>query len=256
MTKALDSHDTDVAATRGVPSLVWRAGQERRFQLIRRWADLDGARVLVDGCGVGMYVRAIRARTPHVFGLDIECERVSEARQGVPDAHLHAAASERLPYRDGSLDVVLSHEVMEHVDDDRQMLVEAFRVLRDGGRLVLFCPNRLYPFETHGHYWRGQYHFGNTPFINWLPNHWRDQLAPHVKAYTSRDLGRLLEGIPARVVYHTRIYPGFDNVVASRPSLGRWLRRAMHALERTPLRAFGLSHFLVAAKMVSESAGG
>jgi len=249
MTTEPASHDTEIAATRGVPSLVWRAGQERRMEMIRRWVDLDDSRVLVDGCGVGMYVRAIREHTPHVFGLDIEAARVSETRDGVRDANLQVAVSERLPYSDGSFDVVLSHEVMEHVDDDRQMLVEVFRVLRNDGRLILFCPNRLYPFETHGHYWHGRYHFGNTPLINWLPNRWRNRLAPHVKAYTGRDLRGLLADIPVRVVFHTQVYPGFDNVVASRPAVGRWLRRVMHALERTPLRVFGLSHFLVVEKV-------
>ena len=246
--------DKDIAATRGVPSLVWRAGQERRLGMMRCWASLDDARVLVDGCGVGMYVRALRDFTLHVYGLDIEPERVAEAQVAVPDAALQVAAGERLPYADGSLDVVLSHEVIEHVDDDQQALVEALRVLRPGGRLLLFCPNRLYPFETHGHYWRGSYHFGNTPLINWLPNRWRNRLAPHVRAYTRQDLKRLLAGLPARFVHYTRIYPGFDNIVARRPVLGCWLRRITYALERTPLRAFALSHFLVVEKTGSRQA--
>ncbi|PKO21174.1 MAG: hypothetical protein CVU38_16135 [Chloroflexi bacterium HGW-Chloroflexi-1] len=41
----------------------------------------------------------------------------------------------------------------------------------------------------------------------------------------------------------------FDNVVASRPALGRLLRRVLYALEHTPLQAFGLSHFLVLEKV-------
>ena len=45
---------------RGVPSLVWRAGQDRRLDMVRQWAALDGARALVDGCGIGMYVRALQ----------------------------------------------------------------------------------------------------------------------------------------------------------------------------------------------------
>ncbi|MDH7484898.1 MAG: class I SAM-dependent methyltransferase [Anaerolineae bacterium] len=246
----------DVAAARGVPSLVWRAGQERRLGMMQHWAQLAGARILVDGCGVGMYVRALRQFTPHVWGLDIEAERVAEAQAAVPDARLQVADGEALPYADDSFDVVLSHEVIEHVGDDRQVLAEMLRVLRPGGRLLLFCPNRLYPFETHGHYWRGRYHFGNTPLINWLPGCWRDRLAPHVRAYTRRDLRRLLAGLPARLVQHTQIYPGFDNIVARWPTLGRWLRRVIYALERTPLRAFGLSHFLVVEKMDEEPRSG
>ena len=125
---------------------------------------------------------------------------------------------------------------------------EMVRMLRPGGRAIVFCPNRWYPFETHGHFWRGQYHFGNTPLINYLPNPIRDRLAPHVRAYTGRGLQSLYAGLPARVVVHTQIYPGYDNVTARRPALGRMLRAVTYAFERTPLSAFGLSHFLVLEK--------
>jgi hypothetical protein len=113
---------------------------------------------------------------------------------------------------------------------------------------LLYCPNRLYPFETHGHYWRGRYHFGNTPLINWLPGSVRNRLAPHVRAYTGAELRGLFAGQPVRLIHHSIVYPGFDNVVASRPAAGRVLRRFLYALEHTPLQAFGISHFLVLEK--------
>jgi hypothetical protein len=122
------------------------------------------------------------------------------------------------------------------------------RVIRPGGRAVLFAPNRLYPFETHGHYWRGRYRFGNTPLINYLPNTLRDGLAPHVRAYSARHLLRLFVGQPVRVVCISQIYPGYDNIVYRFPTLGVWLRRITYALEETPLKVFGLSHLLVVEK--------
>ena len=77
------------AALRGVPSLVWRAGQDRRLSLIRQWSPLDGAKALVDGCGIGMYVRALPQAGAEVWGLDIEHEHAIEAvRQCVRLGHL------------------------------------------------------------------------------------------------------------------------------------------------------------------------
>jgi hypothetical protein len=54
----------------------------------------------------------------------------------------------------------------------------------------------MHPFETHGIYWRGKYHFGNIPLVNYLPRKWRDRLAPHVRVYSKRDLEKLFAGLP------------------------------------------------------------
>jgi len=238
------------ADERGVPSLVWRAGQNRRLQMIQAAFPLtESSRVLVNGCGIGMYVKALRQFTPHVVGLDIEFDRVAESASHSP--LVNVGAGEYLPYADNQFDLVLSHEVIEHVQDDKLCLAEMVRVLKVGGRAVIFCPNRLYPFETHGHYWRGEYHFGNTPFINYLPDHWRNKLAPHVRAYTRADLRHLLEGLSVNIINHTQIYPGYDNIVARRPRLGKILRQVTYTLEQTPLRMFGLSHLLVVEKIVT-----
>lgn len=237
------------ADERGVPSLVWRAGQDRRLAMIKEAAGQGlspQSWILVDGCGIGMYVRAFRTFTPNVVGLDIEPERVADSRTHSP--LVNVAAGEFLPYPDHHFDLILSHEVIEHVQDDALAVAEMVRVLKPGGRVVIFCPNRLYPFETHGHYRRGQYHFGNTPLINYLPNALRNRLAPHVRAYTGNGLKQLVDGLPVTIISHTQIYPGYDNVVARHPKLGRMLRRMTYAFEKTPLRKFGLSHLLVLEK--------
>ena len=234
------------AAQRGHPSYVWRAGQERRFRMVRRWTELDQGRVLDVGCGVGIYTQAFLRETPQVFGVEIEHARALEARERA--AGIVQAPGEWLPFADGAFDLVFSHEVLEHVADDRACAREMVRVTRPGGRLVVFVPNRLYPFETHGIFWRGRYHFGNVPLVNWLPAPLRDRLAPLVRAYTGRTLRRLFRSLPVRVVHHTQIFPGYDKIVARAPALGSTLRRLTYGLERTPLRGFGLSHFLVVEK--------
>jgi SAM-dependent methyltransferase len=228
--------------------------------MVRRWVNLPGQRVLDVGCGVGMYTAAFLRETPCVFGVEVERERALEARERA--AGMVQAPGERLPFPDATFDVVFSHEVLEHVADDRACMVEMVRVTRrpetdvppgaegrPGGRILVFVPNRLYPFETHGVFWRGRYRFGNVPLVNWLPTPLRNRLAPHVRAYTAGALRRLFDGLPVRVVHHTVVFPGYDNILARTPSLGRALRAVTYALERTPLRAFGLSHMLVAERV-------
>jgi hypothetical protein len=54
--------------------------------------------------------------------------------------------------------------------------------------------------------------------------------------------------LPVQVVTHTQIFPGYDKVVRRRPALGKLFRQATYFFEHTPLRIFGLSHFLVVEK--------
>ena len=235
------------AALRGEPSRVWRDGQERRLRLIRAAAPmLDRGRVLVNGCGYGLYAYKLSRWAASVHGLDIELDRLSHpiARIELPVC----SAGEYLPYPDSIFDLVLSQEVLEHVTDDAAAVGEIVRVLRVGGRGIFFVPNRWYPVETHGAYWGHQYHFGNIPMLNYLPNNLRNRFAPHVRAYTRRGLYRLLDALPVKVISHSVIYGGYDNVIARFGHAGRLLRAWLHFLERTPLSWLGLSHFLVVEK--------
>ena len=236
------------AALRGEPSYVWRDGQQRRLEMILAAAGPRIQGTLLDnGCGVGMYVQHLQASGGRVLGLEYEFERLQQARQH--SELLACAAGENLPYPADSFDLVLSHEVLEHVADDRQALLEIVRCLKPGGRLVLFVPNRGYPFETHGIYWRGKYHFGNMPLVNYLPRSWRDRLAPHVRVYSKRDLVRLFDDLPVKMVKQIFLFGAYDNIIARIGGLGKVLRWILQAFEKTPLRSLGLSHFWVVEKV-------
>lgn len=210
-------------------------------------------RILVDGCGIGTYVEKLNAPGIRTTGLDIEVDRVREARQNsLSDPHpptYLGGAGEALPFPTDCFDLILSHEVLEHVQDDRAAVREIVRTLRPGGRLALFCPNHGYPYETHGIYWQGEYHFGNIPLVNYLPRAWRNRLAPHVRVYSRRDLENLFAGLPVRYIKRTVVFGAYDNIIRRHPRLGRVLRSVLQTLENTPLRFFGLSHFWVVEKV-------
>ena len=247
-----EKRNLDKAALCGEPSYVWRAGQQRRFDMI---LDAAGERIhgliLENGCGIGMYVDHLAPVAGKVYGLEYDFERAIAAQDVVHplvNAFILNAAGEFLPFPDHSFDLIISHEVIEHVQDDRLAVREMVRTLKSEGRIMLFVPNRGYPYETHGIYWRRRYHFGNIPLVNYLPRYWRNHLAPHVRVYSSSDLMRLFEGLSVKIVSRTVIFGAYDNVIARLPKVGKGLRTFLHALEKTPLRIFGLSHFWVVEK--------
>jgi SAM-dependent methyltransferase len=235
------------AALRGEPSYVWRSGQERRLQMILNAAGerIEG-RVLENGCGVGIYLSRLAQHSSKALGLEFDLPRAREAH--LVAAQVVNAAGEMLPLPSASFDFILSHEVLEHVQDDRACAEEMVRILRSGGRMAIFVPNRGYPYETHGVYWRGRYKFGNIPLVNYLPRSWRDRLAPHVRVYSSRGLEKLFSGLPVHFVERQIIFGAYDNIIAQRPKLGRLLRRILQGLEDSPAQFFGLSHFWVVEK--------
>ncbi len=258
MSSTRQGTDQSKAATLGEPSYVWRQGQVRRLQMILEAAgDRNHGRVLDDGCGVGAYLEHLARDTDLAFGLEFDAQRAREARQR--GLAVVRARSEQLPFPSGFFDLVLSHEVLEHVANDRSAAQEIMRVLspsdptsgRAGGRLVIFTPNRGYPFETHGIFWKERYRQGNIPLVNYLPRRWRDRLAPHVRIYNLRDMQRLFAGLPLRLVSRTVIFGAYDNVISRWSRLGVALRWLLQSLERTPLRALGLSHFWVLERIDS-----
>lgn len=245
---AMSERNLPKAALRGEPSYVWRAGQQRRLDMIVKAAgERIHGMILENGCGVGMYVERLSRLGGTVIGLEYDFDRAREAR--TRSTHILNAAGEFLPLPSGAFDLILSHEVIEHVQDDRAAIREMIRALKPNGRIVLFCPNRGYPVETHGIYWKGKYYFGNKLFVNYLPRNLRDRLAPHVRVYSKRDLQKLFEGLSVDFIEQTIIFGAYDNIIARFGILGKFLREVLQFLENTPLKILGISHFWVVEKV-------
>jgi SAM-dependent methyltransferase len=244
----MNEKDMSKAALRGEPSYVWRAGQQRRLEMIIRFAgDRIKGLVLENGCGVGMYVQKLTGLGSRVIGLEYDFERAAEAK--VNSDRIINAAGEFIPLPSLTFDLILSHEVIEHVQDDRSAICEMIRLLKVGGRVVIFCPNRGYPFETHGIFWNSKYYFGNKLFVNYLPLILRNKLAPHVRVYSKEDMQNLFDGLNVKFIERTIIFGAYDNIIARFGKLGKVLRAILQFLEATPLKIFGLSHFWVVEKL-------
>jgi SAM-dependent methyltransferase len=104
---------------------------------------LTGLRVLDVGCGTGHFSREAQRRGAVVTSLDIGIELLRRTRAGGATGAVAGDAG-ALPFRDGTFDVVISSECIEHTASPERSVSEMLRVLEAGGLLALTCPNRLW----------------------------------------------------------------------------------------------------------------
>lgn len=125
--------------------------RERKARMIEAFLDdalgrpPTGLRLLDIGYGNGDILAHFASRNRAV-GIDVQDRCRTELRH-LPRC---VARSEDLPFAAASFDVVLTHHVIEHVDDQNAHLAEIHRVLAAGGICYLGTPNRDSPF-MRGH---------------------------------------------------------------------------------------------------------
>ena len=102
-----------------------------------------GATVLEVGSGEGYGTDLLAETARSVLGIDYDSAAVVHARSRYRLPRFVRGNLAALPVRSGSVDVVASLQVIEHVWDHAQFVRECLRVVRPGGRLFVTTPNRL-----------------------------------------------------------------------------------------------------------------
>jgi SAM-dependent methyltransferase len=108
--------------------------------------------VLDAGCGAGYGSAELARQAASVLGIDSSAEAIAFARAQYPAPNLRfeEADCSALPAADGSIDLVVAFEVIEHLQDWRGFLREARRVLAPAGQFIVSTPNKRYYSESRG----------------------------------------------------------------------------------------------------------
>ncbi len=191
MTEVSELHDKERAS--GDFFDGWATGYEDRrispwFQYTQTLAidalDLSAdSRALDVGCGTGFAVRELARRLPEgrACGIDISEGMVAEARRRVPPelatrVDIQQASSASIPHPDGAFTHLMCTNSFHHYPEPVEVLREMQRVLVPGGQIVIF---------------------ENAPDLSLYTRMWDLALrlfeTGHVRYYTSRELGSMLE---------------------------------------------------------------
>jgi len=99
-------------------------------------------KILDVGCGTGANLLML-SKYGDAEGVDISEDALAFCRERGLDK-VKLGAGEELPYDNGTFDLVTAFDVVEHMDDDLAGLKEMRRVLRPGGRVLLFVPTFMF----------------------------------------------------------------------------------------------------------------
>jgi len=127
------------------PPRFYRALAEDSVRQVAQYAVLAGRTVLDVGGGPGYFADAFEAAGARYLALDADAGEL--AGLGAPRPGTIIGSGMRLPFRDGSVDVCYSSNVLEHVPDPWTMAAEMLRVTRPGG--LVFCSYTVW-FGPHG----------------------------------------------------------------------------------------------------------
>ena len=207
------------------------------------WLDL--------GCADGYYAVGLAERgASSVVGVEVDPDLVRRA-DGLPhpaNVRFTLAGEGRLPFEEASFDGVLLNEVLEHVADERAVFSEIVRVLRPGGTLALFSPNRFFLFEGHGARWSETRALWSrpVPLMPWLPRRLTDRVAT-ARNYWPWELERLVTDAGLSIKHREWSLAQFEQYPWLPARAGAWYRRNLARIQRSPAARFlAVSTFILA----------
>jgi 2-polyprenyl-3-methyl-5-hydroxy-6-metoxy-1,4-benzoquinol methylase len=112
-----------------------------RLSLLTEHTDVKGRNLLEIGCATGEYCKVAHQAGMQTIGIDLSEDVIRVARQRYRQLDFRVGSLESLAFADCSFDIVVAHEVIEHVPSPQAWLKEIQRVLKPGGLVALSTPN-------------------------------------------------------------------------------------------------------------------
>ena len=154
------------------------------------------------GCGTGFVLSAVAAANPGIrlAGSEIFAEGLRFAAQRLPDVELMQMDARTIPFVD-EFDVIGAFDVLEHIEEDEEVLDEMFRALKPGGGLLVTVPQHMFLWSA------------------------TDEQACHVRRYSASELREKVE----RTGFVMQRQTSFVSLLLPALLLSRWKQKAFTA---------------------------
>jgi ubiquinone/menaquinone biosynthesis C-methylase UbiE len=211
----------------------------------------DREAIILDiGCGTGEYIANVITSNSKYWGIGVDINPSFLRERRSNSADLVVGASEYLPFKTESIDMVIMIESLEHVRDEVKTLDEISGALKRSALIYVSVPNRFYPLESHGikiSNWISERTFPvGVPLFPFIPRRLVRGLA-RARTYTKREIYRLFSKRTWRVTKLSLMAPPVDRQMSV--GLTQILRRVMRIVENTAvIEELGSSVIVVAVR--------
>lgn len=171
-----------------------------RDRLLRNAKLKPGLDVLDVGAGTGLVALGAAKRlrgTGRVVACDISHDALAHCRSEAADSRLHAAVGDAsvLPFPDGRFDVVFTRSVLIYLEDKAAGIRELFRVLKPGGRAVVFEPINEVWRRVSAQLKESGLYDAFRPTIDRIFDHYATSASSRFTGWDERDLAAWFEDV-------------------------------------------------------------
>jgi SAM-dependent methyltransferase len=123
-----------------------------KYNIVSKYLDtltLGASQRIIDfGCGPGNFMLQL-AKYGKIYGADISLDALRFCKGRREHRVLQLEEGARIPIRDNTFDFIIALDVLEHIEDDREMMREFYRIAKVGGRVILTVPSYLFLWGKH-----------------------------------------------------------------------------------------------------------
>lgn len=162
--------------------------------LIKKYVNPKNANFLEIGCGTGFVLKMIKEKFPNfkITGSEIYLEGITFAKKRLPNVNFVQIDASQMPF-DNEFDAVGAFDVLEHIDEDVEVMKGVYKSLKKNGKFLISVPQHRFMWSIN------------------------DDIAFHKRRYTKGEMIRKLKTAGFKIKYSTSfVFTLFPMMFASR----------------------------------------